>query len=231
MIGFSRDGAKFVAVLEQAEAQVFGLVVAQVAGLIEYHRQASGDDLDAELFAELDAVSAGESPPGDDLDDELDGDLDDDDLLDEDDDGLDEPDLVLGLSPDGDEELASDPVLARLFPDGYRDDPEAAAELRGLIQGDLHVQKLEHATTMLATLPLTGGEIRLDPGEAEAWLLALNDARLALGTRLGVTQETDVLDELDDAVLANPGGPRVLALSVYHLLGYAQETLVEALTD
>jgi hypothetical protein len=230
MIGFSRDGAKYVAVLEQAEAQVFGLVVAQVAGLIEYHRQASGDDLDAALLVGLDAADA--EAPGEVFGEEPDL-LDDDPLdpldeLDELDDDDDEPELVLGLTPDG--ELDDDPVLARLFPDGYRDDPEAAAELRGLIQADLHVTKLEHATTMLATLPLTGGEIRLDPDEAESWLLALNDARLALGTRLDVQQETDILDELDDAVVADPAGPRVLALSVYHLLGYAQETLVEALT-
>lgn len=232
MIGFSRDGGAFVAVLEQAEAQVFGLVVAQVAGLIEYHRRASGEsDLSIGLFDSLDDPSGSglRDRPMDPFG------LEDYDLDDIDGDDLDgtEPDFGFGLTPgaDDDVDIGNDPVLARLFPDGYRDDAEAADELRGLIQGDLHVQKLEHATTMLATLPMTGGEIRLDAEEAESWLLALNDARLALGTRLEVTQETDVLDELDDAVLADPTGPKVLALSVYHLLGYAQESLVEALTD
>jgi hypothetical protein len=124
-----------------------------------------------------------------------------------------------------------DPVLARLFPDGYRDDPEAAAELRGLIEEDLRTQKLENVNTLLATLPLDGGQIRLDGEQAEAWLLALNDARLVVGTRLDVTDDMDILDELDDAVLRDPTGPRVFALSVYQLLGYLQESLVDALSD
>lgn len=232
MIGFSRDGKHVVAVLEQAEAQVMGLVVAQVAGLVELHRQECGaDDFPAGAFG----------VPGpraeallDDLEDDLDDDLDDLDLEDDEDDEDDlEADSVFdfGFAAPGDGELADDPVLARLFPDGYKDDPEAAAELRGLIQADLHAQKLENATTMLATLPMTGGEVRLDGDEAESWLMALNDARLALGTRLEMTEETDLLDELSEAASADPSGARVLALSVYHLLGLAQETLVEALTD
>jgi hypothetical protein len=217
-MGFRRDGDEFVAVLEENEAQVFGLVVAQVAGLIEYSRTQSGSDHEsgANFDAELDA--------------ELEGGLDD---LD----GNVEPasgdapfmlETAFGLDAEP-AHLPDDPVLARLFPDGYRDDPEASDELREMIQGDLHTQKLDHANTLLATLPLTGGEIRLDSGQAESWLLALNDARLALGTRLGVTDDMDLLDELDEAVLRDPSGPRVLALSVYHLLGLVQETLVEAL--
>jgi hypothetical protein len=99
-----------------------------------------------------------------------------------------------------------------------------------MISGDLHTQKLDHANTLLATLPAGGGEVRLDGAQAESWLLALNDARLALGTRLDVTDDMDLLEELDEAVLADPQGPRVLALTVYYLLGHAQETLVEALT-
>ena len=34
-------------------------------------------------------------------------------------------------------------------------------------------------------------EVELDADEAQAWLGALNDARLALGTRLGVTEDLD----------------------------------------
>jgi hypothetical protein len=233
MIGFRRDGDDVVAVLQENEAQVIGLVVAQVAGLIELSRTETAEDpeLGANIDAELDEL--GELDELDEL-----ADLDDDDLP-----HHIEPDrtrvdhgLDLGFSltgpppPDGaDAHCPDDPVLARLFPDGYRDDPEASAELRSMIQGDLHTQKLDHANTMLATLPLTGGEIRLDTGQAESWLLALNDARLALGTRLDVTDEMDILDELDEAVLSDPTGPRVLALGVYHLLGYAQETLIDAL--
>jgi hypothetical protein len=226
MIGFRRDGDVVVAVLEPNEAQVIALVVAQVAGLIELSRTESCED--PELGTNADAEL-------DDLED-----LDDLDDLDEMgahptiaadrthvDNGF---DVGFGGVAGAPMHEPDDPVLARLFPDGYSDDPEASAELRSMIQGDLHTQKLDHANTMLATLPLAGGELRLDEGQAESWLLALNDARLALGTRLDVTDEMDVLDELDEAVLADPSGPRVLALGVYHLLGYAQETLVDALT-
>lgn len=138
---------------------------------------------------------------------------------------------ILGDLADAKPAPPSDPVLARLFPDGYRDDPDAAAELRALTEDDLRTQKLENVNTLLATLPLDGGPIRLDSEQAEAWLLALNDARLVVGTRLEVTDDTDILDELDEAVLRDPTGPRVFALSVYQLLGYLQESLVEALAD
>ena len=42
---------------------------------------------------------------------------------------------------------------------------------------------------MLDTLPETGGKFQLTHYEAHAWLKALNDIRLALGVRLGVTEE------------------------------------------
>ncbi len=51
------------------------------------------------------------------------------------------------------------------------------------------------AMTLLETLPPGGGRIRLTADQAEAWLRSLNDVRLALGTRLGVTDDFDALDE------------------------------------
>jgi hypothetical protein len=42
---------------------------------------------------------------------------------------------------------------------------------------------------MLDTLPEAGGRIQLTNDQAHAWLKALNDVRLALGVRLGVTEE------------------------------------------
>jgi hypothetical protein len=71
--------------------------------------------------------------------------------------------------------------------------------------------------------------VRLDGEEAEAWLRAINDARLALGVRLGITGDTDISDELDDAVLHDPASARVFQLSVYAYLGYLQESLLNAL--
>jgi hypothetical protein len=126
----------------------------------------------------------------------------------------------------------TDPVVERLFPDVYPDLPEDSAEFREYTEPDLKSGKIDQAGAILAALPDGGpGEVRLDDAEAETWLRAINDARLAMGVRLGVTADTDVSDELDDAVLHDPASARVFQLSVYAYLGYLQESLLNALTS
>ena len=66
---------------------------------------------------------------------------------------------------------------------------------------------------------------------AEAWLRAINDVRLAMGTRLDISGDTDLGDELDDAVLHDPASSRVFQVSVYAYLGYLQESLLNALPE
>ncbi|HVH22726.1 MAG TPA: DUF2017 domain-containing protein [Pseudonocardia sp.] len=122
-----------------------------------------------------------------------------------------------------------DPAVERLFPDVYPEDPAAAAEFRRFTEADLKADKLDQAKTVLSDLLETGGEIRLADEKADLWLRALTDVRLALGTRLGVQDETDIETELDDAVGRNPTSPRVGQLSVYAYLTYLQESLVGAL--
>jgi hypothetical protein len=121
------------------------------------------------------------------------------------------------------------PVVARLFPDIYPDDPDTSADLRQYIESDLKSSKLDQAGAMLATLPPGGGEVRLDDEQAEAWLRGLNDARLALGMQLGISDDTDLVAEMDDAVLQDPVSVRVAQLSVYAYLSELQESLVDAL--
>jgi hypothetical protein len=123
----------------------------------------------------------------------------------------------------------SDPIVARLFPDMYRDDPEISADLRQYTEADLKSGKLDQAGAMLAALPADGGEVHLDEEQAEAWLRALTDARLALGMQLDIRDDTDLVDEMDDAVLHDPVSVRVAQLSVYAYLSELQESLVEAL--
>jgi len=123
-----------------------------------------------------------------------------------------------------------DPVVERLFPDVYPDDPADSTELRRYTEDDLKAAKLDQAGSVLATLPARGGEVRLDDEQAEAWLRALNDARLALGLRLDIRDDTDVVVELDDAVMRDPTSARVEALSVYEYLTYVQLSLVEVVT-
>ena len=121
-------------------------------------------------------------------------------------------------------ETPKDPVLARLLPDGYRDDPDAAGEFRKYTELALRAAKHESAQTMLDTLPEAGGKVQLTPEQAQAWLKALNDVRLALGTKLGVSED---FEQEWDSLSAHD--PRRTAFEVYAWLGAVQESLVRAL--
>jgi hypothetical protein len=123
----------------------------------------------------------------------------------------------------------ADPVVARLFPDFYPDDQETSGDLHRYTDDDLKAAKLEQAGVVLGTLPRGGGTVRLDEEQAETWLRALTDARLALGLRIDVRDDTDLEEEIDEAVLADPTSPRVQQLSVYAFLTLLQASLVEAL--
>ncbi|MET8230314.1 DUF2017 domain-containing protein [Micromonospora sp. NPDC005298] len=137
---------------------------------------------------------------------------------------------VVGLLTDGFDH--TDPVVGRLFPAVYPKDVAGTAEFRRYTEGDLKTAKIDQAGAILAALPdEAGGEVRLDAEAAEAWLRALNDARLAMGVRLEIKDGTDLGEELDDAVTEDPGSSRVFQLSVYEYLGYLQESLLNALID
>ncbi len=114
-----------------------------------------------------------------------------------------------------------DRVLARLLPDFSRDDGELSGGMRALHEPDLLAAKDGVATVVLQTCPPQGGTVRLDLEQAEAWLSALNDVRLALGTALDITE--DMPDELP------PDDARAGHLGVYHWLTYVQESLVQTL--
>ena len=140
----------------------------------------------------------------------------------------DEPDAdplaaLVGLSS-GPVTAPEDPALARLLPDAYSDDREAAEEFRRYTEGDLRAAKRASAGAVLASLaPLTGqgGKLVLDREQADAWLGCLNDLRLVLGTRLEVSEDTDLDPAADD--------PRGQALHVYGWLGWLQESLLGCL--
>ncbi len=126
----------------------------------------------------------------------------------------------------------TDPVVDRLFPAIYPDQPDDSAEFRLYTEAELKTGKIDQAGAILAALPDSGAaEVRLDGEAAEAWLRAINDARLAMGTRLDIQADTDLSDELDQAVLHDPGSSRVFQLSVYAYLGYLQESLLNALPE
>jgi Domain of unknown function (DUF2017) len=118
-----------------------------------------------------------------------------------------------------------DPILARLLPDAYRGDPEAAGEFRRYTEISLRDGKVAAAMTVLETLPAKGGRVRLTESDAQAWLRALNDVRLALGVRLGVTDEFEADSREVDAT-----DPRSAYIWIYQWLAYLQESLVDALS-
>ena len=128
-------------------------------------------------------------------------------------------------SPDEpDPELPADPVVARLLPDAYKDDPEKAGEFRKYTESSLREAKKYFGQTLLETLPPEGGKVRLTGDQARDWLRALNDIRLMFGVRLEVTEEFE-----EQLAALDPKDPRLAAFEVYGWLGAVQESLVHAL--
>lgn len=139
-----------------------------------------------------------------------------------------EADLLRGLMREmrallGNERDHRDPVVARLFPDAYSDEGNERA-YRELVGGDLRDYKLDALTTVELGVGREGAvETKIEPGEAQAWLTTLTDMRLAIGTRLDVTEET-MAQELE------PGQPDAASFAALHWLGWMQGSLIEALT-
>jgi hypothetical protein len=129
-----------------------------------------------------------------------------------------------------------DPVLARLLPDAYADDPDAAEEFRRYTERGLRDQKAESGRRVIADLEEAGLspdpqpesepiELDLAAEQSDAWLRCLTDVRLALATRLGVEEgDEEYWYSLPD------DDPRTYMHDVYDWLGYVQETLVQALS-
>jgi hypothetical protein len=111
-----------------------------------------------------------------------------------------------------------DPGLRRLFPPAYEDEQDEAA-YRELMGNEL----LEARRRALEILAETAGAERLTGEQAQAWLTALNDLRLVLGTRLDVSDESLLEDLAED-------DPRAAELALYAYLSWLQEQLVEALS-
>ena len=114
-----------------------------------------------------------------------------------------------------------DPAMARLLPDAYRGDAEAASEHRQLTELGLVDRKAANARAVIASLDGAGSGgprlVSLDPAGVQSWLRHLTDLRLVLAARLQIDQDGD----------EGSGDDRMLDL--YDWLGYLQGTLVECL--
>jgi hypothetical protein len=125
--------------------------------------------------------------------------------------------LLRQLLTDGDAER--DPALQRLFPAAYRDDPEQAREFDAMVHGELLSQRL----AAIDTLERTVDAGRVDEGELGAWLAAINDVRLVLGVRLGVTEETSEADFRGD-------DERAQTFAIYAYLTWLEDDIVRSLS-
>ena len=118
-----------------------------------------------------------------------------------------------------------DATLSRLLP-GFVKDPQAGqatpeesnSVLRSLHEPAIIDAKIVAAQRLLATLPEGGGQLELSEADAQAWIAAINDIRLALGTMLGIGPE------MPDRLPA--GHPMAIHLEVYGWLTVLQEYLV-----
>ena len=113
-----------------------------------------------------------------------------------------------------------DPALERLYPPAYVDDDERNDEYQRLMRGDLTSRRMTAIDVLEATIDATS----LDEDQLTAWMGAINDLRLVLGTRLDVSE-----DPLEDQVVEDD--PRAPAFALYGYLGFLQETVVAALSS
>jgi hypothetical protein len=135
--------------------------------------------------------------------------------------GAAERETLLGLCEELRGLLESDDAsVARLFPAAYRDDADASAEYDRLVRGSLLAGRLEALETVERTISAD----RLDETELAAWCGALNDLRLVLGERLGVTE-----DLYEGGI--DPADPRAPELALYGWLTWLQGWTVEALAS
>ena len=141
----------------------------------------------------------------------------------------DELEQITGMKT-GNAQRPDDSTLRRLLPDFYADDNQpgnpAAADslneaLRSLHEPEIIEAKRHAAEEVLNAIPEDGGRFELTEQGANAWIAAVNDIRLALGTMLEITP--DGPDHLPDD---HPLAPH---LDVYQWLTVMQEYLVLAL--
>jgi hypothetical protein len=123
-----------------------------------------------------------------------------------------------------------DPARTRLFPRAYLDPTEeqAEAEWQALVHPGLMEARLDALTTLETTIAAAEPTrrdrlvVRLSAEQANAWLGVLNDARLALGSRLGITDDTEL-------ATLEPSDPNAPTLAAYGWLTYLEGELVETL--
>ncbi len=125
----------------------------------------------------------------------------------------------------------SDPVIQRLFPDAYPDDPGANAQFQRYAQQGQRQERVDAAARVLADLDLpdadgsTSLELRIPDAHADEWLRTLNALRLTLAVRLGIED-----DQSHEDLAALPmDDPRLQLAMLYDWFGLVLESLLDVL--
>lgn len=120
-------------------------------------------------------------------------------------------------------------TLRRLLPDFIADATDeqgsdgSVGALRSLHEPEIIDAKIAAAQELLDTLPGDDGRVELSAAQANAWIAAVNDMRLSLGTILGIGP--------DGPERLPSGHPLATHLDVYQWLTVLQEYLVLGLMD
>jgi hypothetical protein len=116
-----------------------------------------------------------------------------------------------------------DPVLLRLLPNAYAD-PEAASDFRRYTEPQLRGSKQRNLRLVREQLTVLVDENHggvIEELDADIWLKAINDLRIALSIRLEITE-----DSFETFELLPDEDPQKSVYAVYFWLGWLQENLL-----
>jgi hypothetical protein len=119
----------------------------------------------------------------------------------------------------------SDPVINRLFPDAYPQDPAASGEFRRLTQARQRSTRLDEAEVVLSALrDSEAGKHRVQVRviELDSWLKTLTGVRLSLAVRLGISTP----DDAEDLDALPEDDPRSYVYRVYEWIAHLTENLL-----
>ena len=126
--------------------------------------------------------------------------------------------LAMLVGIDSDASKPTDPVLTRLYPDAYPEDAEASLEFRRFTERSLRTASIERAQRVREMLN-PDVDITIDREAWADWVGCINDLRLALGTRL------DISESLEDSEVA-ADDPRAALFDLYGWLTWMQDALI-----
>ena len=116
-----------------------------------------------------------------------------------------------------------DPVLLRLLPNAYAD-PEAASDFRRYTEPQLRGSKQRNLRLVREQLTVLVDENHggvIEELDADIWLKAINDLRIALSIRLEINEDSfETFEMLPDE------DPQKSVYAVYFWLGWLQENLL-----